>query len=158
MIQIEENNKKLLHLIDLWAPRLLDLKPSTISEFRNSQQRNIRQILGHMVDSASNNMHRTVHLQYQECPLEFPNYGTHGNNDRWISIQNYEAENWENLVKLWKYANLHFVHVVRNINHSKFQNTWNSGDGKLISLEKMVVDFLPHFELHIGEIEELINR
>ena len=49
---------------------------------RNSQDRTIKQILGHLVDSASNNMHRIVHFQYHDSPLHFPNYATNGNKDR----------------------------------------------------------------------------
>jgi hypothetical protein len=31
---------------------------------RNSQNRTVKQIVGHLVDSASNNTHRIIHLQY----------------------------------------------------------------------------------------------
>jgi len=54
-----------------------------------SQYRNIKQILGHKIDSASNNTHRIVYLQYRESPCDYPNYATKGNNDKWIAIQDY---------------------------------------------------------------------
>ncbi len=72
-----------------------------------------------MVDSASNNTHRIVHLQYQESPLQFPNYATNGNNDRWIAIQDYQNENWGELIHLWKCTNLHIAHVIKNVDPSK---------------------------------------
>ena len=84
--------------------KLFRFPKEVITQRRNTQNRTIKQIVGHMVDSASNNTHRVVHLQYRESPLEFPNYATYGNNDRWIAIQNYQDENWENLVQLWKYS------------------------------------------------------
>lgn len=148
---------QLLPMIEDWEKRLIRLSPEQISLPRNSQKRNIRQILGHMVDSASNNTHRTVHLQYRELPLRFPNYATYGNNDKWISIQNYENENWENLVSLWKYTHLHFLHVIENIGSEKMKNEWISDPGKRITLEAMVEDFPRHFHLHLNEIEELID-
>ena len=89
--------------------------------------------------------------------MTFPNYATMGNNDRWIAIQDYQHENWQNLVQLWKYANLHFVHVVRNVDQSKLENQWISGEGELISLRENIEGYLPHLELHLREIEELIN-
>lgn len=157
MNNFESNNLVLVQLLDVWVPKLLSINKNHLTEVRNSQNRNIKQIVGHMVDSASNNTHRTVHLQYQKCPLEFPNYATHGNNDRWIAIQNYEDENWENLVQLWKYAHLHFVHVVRNIDANKLNNEWNAGDNEMVRLEDMVLDFLRHFKLHLSEIDELLH-
>jgi hypothetical protein len=157
MDKFESIGRELLALIDEWEPKLLALGDDVITERRNSQNRTIKQIVGHMVDSASNNTHRVVHLQYQQSPLVFPDYANLGNNDRWIAIQNYQDEDWNNLVQLWKYTNTHFVHVIRNINTEKLNNIWISALNEEVSLEAMVVDFPRHFELHLDEITELIN-
>ena len=152
------NNSRLLELLEVWEPRLLALPDDVITNRRNSQNRNIKQILGHMVDSASNNTHRIVHLQYQTSPLVFPDYANLGNNDRWIAIQNYQEENLTDLVQLCKYTNLHIIHVINNINPKKLDNVWLSALNKEVSLRNMIMDYLRHFELHLGEIEELINQ
>ena len=145
-------------LVNEWVIKLISLPEEVITQRRNSQNRTIKQIVGHLVDSASNNTHRTVHLQYRETPLDFPNYATFGNNDRWIAIQNYQDENWENLVQLWKYSILHFAHVIQQINPEKLGNVWLGGDDEQVTLKEMVEYFLPHFKLHLGEIEELIAK
>ena len=148
-------NKELLDLIDSWAPRLSTFDETKIIIHRNSQNRNIKQIVGHLIDSASNNLHRIVHLQYQPSPFAFPCYASFGNNDRWIAIQNYEAENWTHLVQLWKYINLHLVHVINHVNIDKLDSQWISATGEKIPLKDMIIDFLRHFKLHLSEIEEL---
>lgn len=140
-----------------WVTKLSRLHEDEITSRQNAQNRSIKQIIGHMVDSASNNTHRTVHLQYQKSPFEFPNYATYGNNDKWIAIQNYQDENWENLVQLWKYSHLHFIHVIQNIDLSRLDTKWIANENQLVSLKEMVEDFPRHFELHISEIEELLN-
>ena len=94
-----KNNNEILQLVNEWEPKLLSFPTNVITQKRNSQGRTIKQVLGHLVDSASNNNHRIVHLQYRENPLEFPNYATNGNNDRWIAVQNYQDENREDLVQ-----------------------------------------------------------
>ena len=38
-------------LVKEWEPKLMDLAPVTITQRRNSQNRTIKQILGHLVDS-----------------------------------------------------------------------------------------------------------
>lgn len=157
MAEFEKLAKEITSLILEWESKLLPLPEETITVRRNSQNRTIKQILGHMVDSASNNTHRLVHLQYRELPLRFPNYATYGNNDRWIAIQNYQDENWENLVRHWKYSNLHFAHVIQNVNPEMLQNVWLSDVGEKITMKKMVESYLPHLILHLGEIEELIE-
>ncbi len=150
-----KNNNEVLQLVNEWEPKLLSLPTDVITQKRNSQGRTIKQIFGHLVDSASNNNHRIVHLQYRENPLEFPNYATNGNNDRWIAIQNYQDENWEDLVQLWKYFNKHFVHVVNNINPDKLDNAWISAPNKSITLKEMVLSYLDHLKLHLKEIDDL---
>ena len=99
-----------------------------------------------------------MHLQYRETPLNFANYATNGNNDRWIAIQNYEDENWENLVQLWKYSILHFAHIIQQINPEKLNCEWISGVESKVTLKGMVEYFMPHFKLHLGEIDELIAK
>jgi hypothetical protein len=157
MDKFDSISQELLSLIDDWYLKLLALPDDVITERRNSQNRTIKQIVGHMVDSASNNTHRIIHLQYQPSPLIFPDYANLGNNDRWIAIQNYQEEDWKNLVQLWKYSHIHFCHVIRNIKSTKLENQWISALNEKITLEAMVVDFPRHFKLHLEEIEELIN-
>ncbi len=153
-----KNNNEVLQLVNEWEPKLLSLPTDVITQKRNSQGRTIKQILGHLVDPASNNNHRIVHLQYRENPLEFPNYATNGNNDRWIAIQNYQDENWEDLVLLWKYYNRHIVQVINHINPNKLDNEWISAPNKTISLKEMVISYLNHLKLHLNEIDDIISQ
>ena len=158
MNEFEAICEELQNLVESWEPRLMAMSQDLILTRRNNQDRNIRQIVGHMVDSASNNTHRMVHLQYRESPLHVPNYATHGNNDRWIDIQDYESSDWNNLVNLWKYANLHITHVIRNVDPSKLDKQWLYDENTLISLREGIVDYLRHFKLHLDEITELENK
>lgn len=158
MNTFENACQTILQLVEVWEPRLLSLHEQTISNPRNTQNRSIRQILGHLFDSVSNNTHRIVHLQYRENPMTYPNYATNGNNDRWIAIQDYQHENWHDLIQLWKYANLHLVHVIRNVDANRLENQWISGEDKMISLRQNIEGYLPHFELHLREIEALIDQ
>ena len=155
MKPFENTAKEIIELTVQAEVKLLSLSEEMITQRRNSQNRNIKQIVGHLVDSASNNTHRVVHLQYRELPLRFPNYATYGNNDRWIAIQNYETENWENLVQHLKFSMFHFAHVIQQINPEMLQNEWLADVGEKITLKKMVEGFVPHFKLHLREIEEL---
>ena len=150
------DTEDIISLIRIWVPKLMSLNQEVITHRKNVQNRSIKQILGHLVDSASNNTHRVVHLQYQLSPLVFPNYATEGNNDRWIAIQNYQEEDWDDLVQLWKFTMLHFCHVIRNVDENKLENEWIASPDKKISLETMILDFLPHLKLHLSEIDALI--
>lgn len=141
-----------------WENTLLTLPNDIVTERKNHQQRSIRQLVGHMIDAASNYTHRVIHLQMQPSPLIFPDYSNHGNNDRWISIQCYQEEDWYNLVQLWKYSHLHFAHVIMYIDLNQLENIWVSGIKEKISLHDTIAEFPRHFKLHIEEITELMYR
>jgi len=145
-------------LIPLWEKKLAALPERTIAQRRNSQNRSIRQIVGHMVDSASNNTHRIIHMYYRESPVEYPDYANLGNNDRWIAIQNYQEEDWQELVSLWAAANRHMVHLICQIEESKLDQYWISALKEKITLREMVSDYPRHFKLHLNEISALINQ
>jgi hypothetical protein len=141
-------------ILNQWFLKLLNLSESSISNKKNSQERNVRQILGHLIDSASNNHQRIVRLQYKR-DLEFPDYRQ--DNDTWIAIQNYNNENWENLVNLWKYYNLHLTHVFQQVDEECLDHTWKDFEGNIVSLEDMIRGYLDHLNLHMKEIGELLD-
>jgi hypothetical protein len=153
-----EITSEIVSLIEVWEQKLINLPYETIISRRNIQNRTIKQILGHLIDSTSNNIHRSVHLQYQSGPLIFPNYATFGNNDRWIAIQDYQNEEWTLMIQLWKYSLLHFCHVIKNVNDDMLENEWISGPDQKITLRVMIVDFPRHLKLHLSEINDLINN
>ena len=158
MAKFDQLAESLSNKVLLWQPKLLALPKHVISNNFNSQHRNIKMIVGHMLDSVSNNTHRIIHLQYQNSPVSFPDYANLGNNDKWITIQNYRDEDWKNLVEAWKYGHLHICHVIKNIDPSKLGAIWQSALNEKITLEMMVIDFPRHFDLHIQEIENLTNQ
>lgn len=157
MKHFDHINTGIIHLVTQWEPILQDLPEKLITIRKNNQQRTIKQIVGHMIDSASNNRHRVIYLQYEKSPLHYPNYATYGNNDRWIAIQDYQHANWNNLVQLWKYANIHFAHIINNVDVTKLKNVWHYSEDRTYSLEEMVIDYLKHLKLHLNEIDELIQ-
>lgn len=157
MNQFTQISQELSNLISIWENKLSELSTEMITDRRNEQNRNIKQITGHMVDSAINNISRIVHLQYGDNPSHFPDYANLGNNDHWIAIQNYEDEDWQTLIQVWKYINIHLTHIIQYMNIEKLDNVWISALNQEISLKAMVIDFPRHFKLHLSEIETLIK-
>ena len=156
MNEFERNNQELLSLIAEWEPKLLSIPEDILIKRQNTQHRTIKQIVGHMIDSATNNTHRIIHLQYQPSPLIYPDYANLGNNDRWIAIQDYKNENWAVLVGLWKYSNIHIVHVIQHVNPDKLNNEWITALNMKVSLKSMIQNYTGHIKLHLNDIEELL--
>ena len=154
----EPIREELSKLIPVWEEKLGALPEKTISTRKNSQNRSIRQILGHMVDSATNNIHRVIYMHNQESPVNYPDYANLGNNDRWIAIQNYQEEDWGDLIQLWVSVNKHMVHLMGQVDESFMNQQWVSALNEKITLRTLISDFPKHFKLHLNEISALINQ
>src|SRR5438132_1334608 len=66
-----------------------------------------REVIGHLIDSASNNHQRFVRAQLQD-DLIFPGY----DQAEWVRIQRYADARWDELVALWAGFNRHIARVM----------------------------------------------
>jgi|AGTN01.1.fsa_nt_gi hypothetical protein len=152
-IDLSIYTNEIKNVIDEWEQKLLLLPEDVITERQNHQNRTVKQLLGHLVDSASNNHQRMIRLQYNEN-LVFPDYTQ--DNDRWIAIQDYQHADWKDLVQLWKFFNLHIIHLIEAVDKSKLNNYWNDFEGIKVTLADMIKGYPSHLNLHINDIRELI--
>ena len=153
-IEFSDVTHPILRCLEEWEHELSNLKEETITIKRNHQNRSIRQIIGHLIDSAANNHQRIVRLQYNKV-LVFPDYQQ--DNDLWISLQDYQQADWRNMVLLWKYYNLHLVQVIRSVDPECLGNTWSNFEGKSVTLQQMIEGYTGHLALHMAEIRELLG-
>jgi len=106
-----------------------------------------KEVLGHMIDSASNNHQRFVRAQLLG-ELDFPGYAQ----EDWNRVQQYHSETWENLVRLWTSYNLHLAHIIATIPESAGGNLCTIGDHEPVLLQFLVTDYVKHLERHLAQI------
>lgn len=152
-------------VIDREIPLLLSLSEEQVSVKRNHQNRTVKMLVGHLIDSASNNHQRMVRLQYaprcgHSMPntemgmLVFPDYTQ--DNDLWIALQDYQHEDWPTLVMLLKLYNRHICHIIRSVDTSKLNNYWLDYEGCRVTLDAMISGYISHLNLHLEQIHELL--
>ena len=92
--KIDELNRvaaEIVQQVDAAVDRWRSLPEQSIT-FRPSEDAwSVKEIIGHLIDSASNNHQRFVRLQLADR-LDFPDYGDE--NVNWVKIQNYQAQKW----------------------------------------------------------------
>ena len=115
----------------------------------------MKEIIGHLIDSASNNHQRFVRLQLADR-LNFPDYGDE--NVNWVKIQNYQEKKWEELLGLWRYFNHHLAHTVRSVDPSCLSNVWEIDAKTSASLFELMTDYLRHLELHLNQVTETLDE
>jgi hypothetical protein len=106
-----------------------------------------KEVLGHLIDSASNNHQRFVRLQLAD-DLQLPRYEQEG----WVRVQHYQSTKWPSLIELWRAYNLHLVRVIRDAAPETLAHTCHVGDGDRVTLQYLMEDYLVHMEHHMKEL------
>lgn len=115
----------------------------------------VKEIIGHLVDSAANNHQRFVRLQVANG-LVFPDYSQ--DNDSWVSIQRYQVAHWDDLLTLWRHFNLHLARVIRTVDVECIDHIWVIDEGTTITLGELMIDYLRHLKDHLQHIKKRIGN
>ena len=114
----------------------------------------VKEVIGHLVDSASNNHQRFVRLQVDDN-LFFPDYSQ--NNDAWVSIQGYQEAAWDDLLALWRYFNFHLAHIIRNVDEDCKDHIWVVDEDTSVTLGELMIVYLRHLQDHMQQINNLVT-
>ncbi|OGP50335.1 MAG: hypothetical protein A2Y79_01170 [Deltaproteobacteria bacterium RBG_13_43_22] len=111
----------------------------------------LKEIIGHLIDSASNNHQRITRLQLDE-ELHFPSY----ENEKWLETEKWNLLGWPEILHLFKYYNFYLSHLIEKVNPDCLKNRWLGRDRfgeRIFSLEELVTDYLRHFKEHLEHFE-----
>lgn len=103
-----------------------------------------KQVIGHLIDSASNNHQRFVRLILNDH-IELPGY----EQAEWVEAQAYQQRPWSELLWLWTTFNEHLAHVIASAPESSLRNTCRVGTAEPVTLEFLMRDYVRHLEHHI---------
>ena len=106
-----------------------------------------KQILGHLIDSASNNHQRFVRAQLQD-ELRWPGYDQPG----CVRVQRYQDAKWKDLVGFWAAYNRFLAHVLAGVEQEKLRVPCWIGDSPVMTLEELAADYIKHLEHHLNQI------
>jgi DinB superfamily len=138
---------RLRYLLSTAVPRLAAVSETEASVPRIGGKWSAKQILGHLIDSATNNHHRFVRSQI-EGSLTMQGY----TQDEWVGVQHYQDERWEALSELWKSYNRHMLHLMEIAPEENLKNECTIGGDVSGTLEFLMVDYVAHLEHHLNQI------
>jgi hypothetical protein len=131
----------------LALPALESIQEEESAERASPENWSKKEILGHLIDSASNNHQRFVRAQLG-AEIKLPGY----DQDSWVRTQSYQTEAWSTLVHLWKTYNLHLIHVIGQIPEEKLTSICFIGENPPVTLEFLIIDYLRHLKHHLHQI------
>jgi len=117
-----------------------------------------REIIGHLIDSASNNHQRFVRAQFKD-DLVFDGY----EQDAWVSLQRYNEAPWDELIDLWRNFNLHIARIMqaaskderlrKRARHNLDKLAWKPiPSDEPATLDYFMSDYVAHLKHHLAQI------
>src|ERR1700731_3226452 len=144
---MRELGEKLRSLVEAAEPRLREINERERSQPILAGGWSRKQVLGHLIDSASNNHQQFVRAALQTS-LDFPGY----DQDGCVRVQAVEEAQWPLLVALWADYNRYLAHVIAHLPAPKLETLCRIGTDEPVTLQFLVEDYLRHLLHHLGQI------
>jgi len=106
-----------------------------------------KEILGHMIDSAQNNIRRFIVAQYEDNPT------ITYKQDNWVAISGYQNYDLTDLVNLWYLLNKHIVVILERMPAEMMQRSCQTE--KPHTIDWLAKDYIRHLLHHLHQVLDL---
>lgn len=106
-----------------------------------------KEILGHLIDSAQNNIRRFIVAQYDDQPKIVYDQ------DRWVAISNYQHYNLPDLISLWYLLNKYICHILENMTPEMAERKIQTEE--VHSIKWLAEDYIKHLLHHLHQVLDL---
>ncbi len=106
-----------------------------------------KEILGHLIDSATNNHHRFVRGQFEEHPeISY-------DQNNWNKYNYYQQLDIQQLISFWTVYNKQLLAIIREIPTANLIRACMIGSN-LVTIEFLINDYVKHLAHHLKQIVE----
>jgi hypothetical protein len=138
---------ELLTIVNEYLPRLNTLNEEQVSIKPLPNKWSKKEIIGHLIDSAENNIRRFIVAQYEDNPMIIYKQ------DNWVNINNYQSYELNDLIQLWYLLNKQICFILNNTSEEMLQRTCQTET--LHSIEWLANDYIKHLKHHLHQILDL---
>ncbi len=140
--------QKLEQLIHSFYSKRNALNLECFSEKTHPETWSKKEILGHLIDSAINNLQRFTEIQHSPKPYTIRRY----NQNELVIANQYQQADLLELVDLWKALNDRALAVVRNLTTSQLDFSIITPNGEQRTLSWLIDDYKVHLEHHLSQL------
>lgn len=137
---------QLLSLVEAYLPKLEAISEESFSAKLNPERWSKKEILGHLIDSATYNHQRFIRAQFERSPtiLYHP--------DNCVLYNSYQQSDTKTLIQFWAHYNRHIAHVISQFSTEQLQKTCITDAEH--SLMFLFEDYIEHHKHHLAQIVE----
>ena len=138
-----ELSERLAGVLREAMPWLITVSEAEASVPEREGKWSAKQVIGHLIDSAVNNLGRIVRMQIEVNP----SLGGYAQMD-WVSLQHYGEREWSQVLALWFALNEHVAWTVEHVEEGRLANP-GVIEGEPLTLGFLIADYVAHMEHHL---------
>lgn len=104
-----------------------------------------KEVLGHLIDSAQNNLRRFIVGQYEEAPSRIVY-----EQDFWVRCNDYQNMPKNDIIRLWELMNGRIAVVLGNMPEDKYEK--HALTSEWHTLRWLAEDYVKHMKHHLNQI------
>jgi hypothetical protein len=138
---------ELERIINEYLPALQNIREDSFTYKYAANKWSKKEIVGHLIDSAENNIRRCIVAQYEDNPKIIYNQ------DKWVGISNYQQWNSKDIIHLWELLNKQFCSILKNISTELLQR--NCETSEIHSIGWLAEDYIIHLLHHLHVVLDM---
>lgn len=132
-------------LIEKVPSILTEMSEENMSAKPLSNKWSKKEIIGHLIDSATNNHQRFVRGQFEIVPeIQYEQ-------NKWNEYNFYQQIGSKQIISFWTIYNRQLIEIIKRI-PSKNLKKQIKVDEKLLTIEFLIADYVEHLEHHLKQI------
>ena len=108
-----------------------------------------KEILGHLIDSAVNNLLRFTEIQFERKPFTIKSYKQEG----LVEANHYQNSQTLELLNLWTALNQRICFIMQQQTEASLQFEIILPDGSTSDLSFLIIDYVDHLEHHVNQLK-----
>lgn len=142
---ITEAIDRLGKLLGTVPARLYEIDLASYDAKPNPAKWSKKEIIGHLIDSATNNHQRFIRIQIEDLP------SIRYDQDKWVTAGHYQSMNAHDLIRFWEAYNRQLLELIRRIPAEALQRKCMVG-AVTYTLDFVINDYVDHLEHHLKQI------
>ena len=138
-----ELSERLAAVLRNAMPWLVTISEAEASVPEREGKWSAKQVIGHLIDSAVNNLGRIVRLQIEEGQ-SLPGYEQMA----WVRLEHYAEREWAQVLALWFALNEHVAWTIGHVEKARLANRGVVA-GEPLTLGFLIEDYVAHMEHHL---------
>ena len=146
-----ELSERLAEVLRKAMPWLVTISEAEASVPERKGKWSAKEVIGHLIDSAVNNLRRIMLLQIEAGP-SLSGYAQR----EWVSLQHYAEREWAQVLALWFALNEHIAWTIEHVEKARLSNR-GLIEGEPLTLGFLIADYIAHMEHHLRAMKSWIG-